>query len=95
MKRFDDRETCFHTGKKISPPMIERRQCACCGLRIVKGYIVQIGHVGEDCADVILRRNTAKVCHGDTVSESVERYKRTTGWVLKPAVVKTLEEHYA
>lgn len=43
MKRFDDRETCFHTGKKISPPMIERRQCACCGLRIVKGYIVEIG----------------------------------------------------
>lgn len=95
MKRFDDRETCFHTGKKISPPMIKRRQCACCGLRIVKGYIVQIGHVGEDCADVILRRNTDKVGHGDTVSEFVERYKRATGCVLKPAVVKTLEEHYA
>ncbi|HFD3814073.1 TPA: hypothetical protein ACF3SX_003247 [Pseudomonas aeruginosa] len=95
MKRFDDRETCFHTGKKTSPPMIERRQCACCGLRIVKGYIVEIGHVGEDCGEIIQRRNRDKDFHGGKVSEFVERYKRATGWMLKPAVVKTLEEHYA
>jgi len=95
MKRFDDRETCFHTGKKISPPMGERRQCACCGLRIVKGYILGIGHVGEDCANLIQRRNLDKHSRGSTVSEFVEQYKRSTGWMLKPTVVKTLEEHYA
>ncbi|MEV2047993.1 hypothetical protein ABZQ43_32990 [Pseudomonas aeruginosa] len=49
MKRFDDRAICFHSGKKISPPMNERRLCACCGLRIVKGLAV----AGAECNTVI------------------------------------------
>lgn len=69
MKRFDDRTTCFHSGKKISPPMNERRLCACCGLRIVKGFIVEIGHVGEDCAGIIERRNRDRDFHGGTVKD--------------------------
>ncbi|AGL46383.1 hypothetical protein ACR3H8_27615 [Pseudomonas aeruginosa] len=94
MKRFDDRATCFHSGKKISPPMNERRLCACCGLRIVKGFIVEIGHVGEDCAGIIERRSRDRDFHGATVKDFAERYKRATGWTIKPAVLRTLEDHY-
>ncbi|MNF84972.1 hypothetical protein D3C85_693520 [compost metagenome] len=94
MKRFDDRATCFHTGKKISPPMNERKLCACCGLRIVKGYIVEIGHVGEDCGELIHRRKMDKMGFNSTVDEFVTKYKRYTGWDLKPAVVRTLKEFY-
>lgn len=95
MKPFDDRETCFHTGKKISPPMIDRKLCACCGLRIVKGYIVEIGHVGEDCAALIQRRKSDKAMFGSSVDEFVNKYKKQTGWDIKPAVRKTLETDYA
>jgi hypothetical protein len=94
MKRFDDRQTCFHTGKKISPPMSERRLCACCGLRIVKGFIVGIGHVGEDCADTIQRYQTEQEINGLSVDEFDAKRKRSTGWVLKPVVRNTLIEHY-
>ncbi|WP_288080675.1 hypothetical protein [Pseudomonas sp.] len=75
MKRFDDRQTCFHTGKKISPPMIDRRRSACFGLRIVKGVIVEVGPVGEDCAALIQQRLADKALHGSTVEQFVERYK--------------------
>lgn len=95
MKRFDDRATCFHTGKKISPPMIDRKLCACCGLRIVKGYIVEIGHVGEDCADLIQRRKSDKAMFGSTIEEFAARYKKQTGWDIKPSIRKTLEAEYA
>lgn len=95
MKPFDDRQTCFHTGKKISPPMAERKLCACCGLRIVKGYIVEIGHVGEDCGMLIQRRKSDKAMFSTNVEEFVAKYKKQTGWDLKPAVRKTLDAHYA
>lgn len=95
MKTFDERQTCFHTGKKISPPMNERKLCACCGLRIVKGYIVEIGHVGEDCGNLIQRRKGEKTMFGRTVEEFAALWKRQTGWTIKPSVMRTLNEHYA
>lgn len=95
MKRFDDRQICFHSGKKISPPMERRRVCACCGLRIVKGMIAEVGHVGEDCALVIERRQRERQYHDQTVVEFVDAYKRKTGWNLRPSVIKTLQAHYA
>jgi hypothetical protein len=92
--RFDDRQTCFHTGKKISPPMNERKLCACCGQRIVKGEILTIGHVGDDCADIIKRRQTEKNCFGTTVQQFCDKWSKICG-KMKPAIRRTLDEHYA
>lgn len=94
-RRFDDRKKCFLSGKMVSPPMDERRLCACCGLRIVKGSIVEIGHVGEDCADIIRRYQYDAKLQEMSVDDFVARYKRSTGWMLKPAVRRTLNTHYA
>ncbi|WP_153785263.1 hypothetical protein [Pseudomonas sp. EMN2] len=95
MRRFDDRQKCFLSGKMVSPPTNERRQCACCGLRIVKGHIVEIGHVGEDCADIIRRYQYDAKLLGLSVDDFAAKYKRSTGWTLKPVVKRTLNSHYA
>lgn len=94
MTKFDDRVTCFHTGKKVSPPMNERKICACCGQRIVKGEIVEIGHVGDDCADIINRRKTDKTCFGSTTEQFIETWEKAFGGKMKPAIRKTLMEFY-
>lgn len=75
--------------------MSERRKCACCGIRIVKGHIVEIGHVGEDCADIIKRYQHDAKMLGLCVEDFSAKYKRSTGWTLKVAVKRTLAEHYA
>ena len=87
MPKFDDRAVCFHTGKKISPPMNERKICACCGQRIVKGEILEIGHVGDDCADIIRRRLSDKVCFQSTVEEFIVK-------VDKKGEIKEVKEWY-
>lgn len=94
-RRFDDRQNCFLSGKKVSPPMNERRKCACCGIRIVKGLIVEIGHVGEDCADIIWRYQYDAKLLGLSVDDFNAKLKRSTGWTLKPAVQRTLAQYYA
>lgn len=93
MPKFDDRTVCFHTGKRISPPMNERKICACCGQRIVKGEILDIGHVGEDCAEIIRRRLSDKVCFQSTVEEFIVKWSKVCG-KMKPAIRRTLEEFY-
>lgn len=93
MTRFDDRSTCFHTGKKISPPMSDRKICACCGQRIVKGEIVEIGYVGDDCADIIRRRKSDKINFNSTASEFIEKWQKTCG-KMKKSVSLTLQEFY-
>ena len=49
VKRFDDGRRDFYTGRRVSPPVSQRRRCECCGLPIVKGYTTSIGTMGEDC----------------------------------------------
>lgn len=93
MPKFDDRVTCFHTSKKISPPTNERKICACCGQRIVKGEILDIGHVGDDCADIIRRRLSDKACFSSTAEQFIEKWKKICG-KMKPAIQKTLMEFY-
>lgn len=93
MKRFDDRQVCFHTGKKVSPPTSERKICSCCGQRIVKGFILDIGYVGEDCADIINRCISDKRCFNSTVEEFIAKWSKTCG-KMKPAIQKTLKEFY-
>ena len=93
MPRFDDRTVCFHTGKKISPPTNERKICACCGQWIVKGWILDIGHVGDDCEDIIRRRKTDANCFNSTAQEFIEKWQKTCG-KMKPAIQKTLKEFY-
>lgn len=93
MKRFDDRMTDFHTGKKVSPDMKDRKICACCGQRIVKGWIIEIGHVGDDCEDIIKRRKSDKTCFNSNALEFIEKWQKTCG-KMKPAIKKTIEEFY-
>lgn len=92
-RRFDDRVADFLTGRKVSPPMDERRICACCGQRIVKGWILSnADHVGDDCEVVITRAADAKQYGGlYSAEEFAAQWKRTTGWTLKPAVFGYLE----
>jgi hypothetical protein len=90
--RFDLRATDFASGKKISPPKSEWRKCACCGLPIVKGFVMSNGEsVGEDCEDIISRAGSDKRCGfaADAVAYEA-RYKRSSGWNLKPAVRRYL-----
>lgn len=93
MPRFDDRTTCFHTGKKISPPTNERKICACCGQRIVKGEILPIGYVGDDCADIIRRRESDKRGFESTAEQFIDKWQKTCG-KMKPVIQKTLKEFY-
>lgn len=86
-KRFDDRATDFLTGRKVSPPMNERRICSCCGQRIVKGWIMDNGdNVGEDCEDIISRFGSDVVCFKATLADFAARWLRSTGQKLKPAI---------
>lgn len=86
--RFDDRAVDFHSGRKVSPPMSERRICDCCGLRIVKGFTLSNGDsVGEDCEDIISRADLARNCGQVATAEEFDvARKRSSGWTLKPAV---------
>lgn len=88
ISRFDDRAVDFHSGRKVSPPMNERRTCDCCGLRIVKGFTLSNGHaVGEDCEDIISRADLARRCGQVANADEFEAArKRSSGWTLKPAV---------
>lgn len=86
--RFDDRAVDFLSGRKVSPPMEDRRHCACCGLRIVKGFLMSNGDaVGEDCEEIISRATLARSCgHAANAGDFDQHRKRSTGWTLKPAV---------
>ena len=87
-KRFDDRQVDFATGKRVSPPLLDRRLCDCCGQRIVKGWIMTNGMpVGDDCEDIIVRASSDKVgLRAVDVGQFAANHKRATGWMLKPAV---------
>lgn len=86
--KFDDRRVDFLTGKKVSPPMEDRRQCACCNLRIVKGWILDNGdQVGEDCEDVISRADMQRRSgFSVTVYEFDDARHKSIGWRLKATV---------
>lgn len=85
-KRFDDRAVDFLTGRKVSPPMEDRKVCDCCHQRIVKGFFTNLGTVGDDCYEVI---------HAAARKESLEVFlsdlKRSTGWGVKPVVGRFLQ----
>lgn len=68
--------------------MADRRLCACCGLRIVKGFVMNNGDaVGEDCEEIISRANTARSCGFAASAEAFdEQRKRSSGWTMKPKV---------
>lgn len=87
-KRFDDRQVDFMSGKRISPPVLDRRLCDCCGQRIVKGWVMNNGMpVGEDCEDIIMRASSSKVgLIASDADQFAVNHKRSTGWTLKPAV---------
>ena len=85
-KKFDDRAIDFLSGRKISPPMADRRLCDCCGQRIVKGFFTNLGTIGEDCREVIRRAEWMA-----SIDEYIEDQRRI-GWGVKPAVRRFLAE---
>lgn len=91
-RRFDDRAVDFLSGRKVSPPMSERRVCDCCGQRIVKGFeLADGGSIGEDCEDIIRRASSERQCGFAADVETFDaRRKRSIGWTLKPVVRKYL-----
>jgi len=84
-KHFDDRSTDFASGKKVSPPMAERRLCDCCGQRIVKGWFTTVGTVGEDCEDVLIRASRLA-----TFADFVLGRERMH-YVTKPAMLRFVQ----
>lgn len=92
--RFDLRAVDFLSGKKVSPPKSEWRKCACCGLPIVKGWVMSNGEsVGEDCEDIISRASSdRRIGFAKDIEEYAVLYART-GWKLKPAVKKYIADH--
>lgn len=85
-KKFDDRAVDFLTGRKVSPPMEDRKVCDCCHQRIVKGFFTNLGTVGDDCYEVIraaARKESLEVFLSDL--------KRSTGWGVKPVVGRFLQ----
>ena len=85
-KKFDDRAVDFLTGRKVSPPMEDRKVCDCCGQRIVKGFFTNLGTVGDDCKEVILRAQ---------YRPSLQAYvddQRRIGWSVKPAIARFLAQ---
>lgn len=84
--RFDDRTVDFLTGRKVSPPLENRRVCECCKQRIVKGFLTNFGPIGEDCYDVILSAGFLS-----SYQEYADR-QRAIGWSVKPAIAKFLKE---
>lgn len=84
--KFDDRAVDFLTGRKVSPRFEDRKICDCCGQRIVKGFITNLGTVGEDCKDVIYRAQYMPSF--DDYAES----QRRIGWSVKPAIARFLKE---
>lgn len=93
-RKFDDRAVDFLSGRRVSPPMEDRRLCACCGLRIVKGWIMSNGDkVGEDCEEIISRADTARACgHVSTADEFDAARLRSSGWELKSSVKRYLSK---
>lgn len=84
--KFDDRAVDFHTGRKVSPPLENRKVCECCKQRIVKGFLTNLGPIGEDCRDVI--RSAGRV---SSYQDYADR-QRAIGWSVKPAIAKFLKE---
>lgn len=85
-KKFDDRAVDFRTGKRVSPPMADRRVCDCCHQRIVKGFVTNLGTVGDDCYEVI-RAASRK----ESLESFLKDLKKTTGWGVKPVVGQFLQ----
>lgn len=86
-KKFDDWCTDFRTGRKVSPPVEDRKICDCCGQRIVKGFITGMGTFGDDCREIVIRAQSAN---------SLEKYtelQSKIGWRIKPAIAKFLAQH--
>lgn len=86
-KKFDDRAVDFLTGRKVSPPMADRKVCDCCAQRIVKGFFTNLGTVGDDCYDVIRRAQYMPDF------ESYVADQKQVGWGVKPAVGRFLQSH--
>jgi len=84
-QKFDDRAVDFLTGRKVSPPMECRKVCECCGQRIVKGFITNLGPIGEDCREVI--RAAGRV---QTFAD-YEAGQRRIGWGVKPVIARFLK----
>lgn len=84
-RRFDDRSVDFRTGKKVSPPMIDRKVCDCCKQRIVKGAFTTIGTLGDDCVEVARRASWLPSFEAYVASQ------RAIGWSVKPAVGRFLQ----
>ncbi len=85
-KKFDDRTVDFLTGRKVSPPMEDRKVCDCCGQRIVKGFFTNLGTVGDDCKEVIHRAQ-----HLSSLQAYVDDQRRI-GWSVKPAIARFLSQ---
>lgn len=85
-KKFDDRSVDFFTGRKVSPPLADRKVCDCCGQRIVKGFFTNLGTVGEDCHEVIRRAQ-----YLPSLQDYVDDQRRI-GWSVKPAIAKFLTD---
>lgn len=84
-RKFDDRVVDFASGKKVSPPMSLRRICDCCGQRLVKGALTNLGTLGDDCTDVALRAQRL-----GSLAAYAESQRRI-GWGVKPAVARFLQ----
>lgn len=85
-KKFDDRAVDFLTGRKVSPPMEDRKVCDCCGQRIVKGFFTNLGTVGDDCYEVIRAAGWMQTF------EQYEADQRRIGWGVKPAIARFLKQ---
>ncbi|MBN3801801.1 hypothetical protein GXB81_01820 [Paraburkholderia sp. Ac-20336] len=95
LRMFDDRAVDFLSGKKVSPPRNTWKICACCGLRIIKGYEMSNGDkVGEDCAVIIARAylDTRYIATAN-ITEFEALCKRTGFGTLKPAISRYINEN--
>jgi hypothetical protein len=84
-RKFDDRQVDFLTGRKVSPPMADRKVCDCCGQRLVKGYHTNLGTVGDDCYEEIRRAGWMQ-----SFDVYVADMKRV-GWSVKPAIARFMQ----
>ena len=86
VKRFDDGRRDFYTGRRVSPPVSQRRRCECCGLPMVKGYTTSIGTMGEDC--YLIAREAQNV---PSLGHLAARYS-SMRLTLRPRISRFLKE---
>lgn len=89
MRPFDDRT--FVSGAFLSSPEgDDRKQCACCGQRIVKGFIIAQGPIGEDCAKLIGDFKVANNIYKTTVEQFVTSRRANYAREIKPIALRFL-----